>query len=349
MTCAPTSSCVYKGHINARGKAMHPRDRIAIVLSGGGAKGAFQVGVMDYLIRTRSLDARIFGGVSTGSIQAVGGAQNDIDKLMAVWTSIRGPDDIYKKRFGGLLLSSIFGKDSLYKPDALRAKLTTFIDPARLRSSGKSLVIGAVGLQKADFRVIRETDPDIVDAVMASAAVPLAFPPVVQSGQQWVDGGVLNVTPLDAVMELNPSAVIVVLASPLFTPARNRKFDNLIDIAKRATSIMSDEVTREDLKRAGFITDLLQAKKDLCDALDASGLPQQTQDQILAPITSILARYRAVPIITIEPPVYYSDSLEFDPSKIAAAIAGGQQTATARWPDIDWQILNPPPSRSFIV
>ncbi len=328
---------------------MHPRDRIAIVLSGGGAKGAFQVGVLDELITKRGLDAKIFGGTSTGSIQAVGGAQNDIPRLMSVWTSIRSADDIYKKRFGGLLFSAIFGKDSLYKPDGLRQKLAAFIDTTRLLATGKSLVIGAVGLQNADFRVIRETDPDILDAVMASSAVPLAFPPVVQSGQQWVDGGVLNVTPLDSVMELMPSAVIVVLASPLVTTPVAKTFGNLIDIAKRATTIMSNEVTREDLKRAEFITDLLRAKKDLRDTLDASGLPQQTQNTIMAPLNAILSKYRAVPIITIEPSVYYSDSLEFDPAKIASAIAGGQRSASLAWPDIDRQILNPPASHALIV
>jgi NTE family protein len=328
---------------------MHPRDRIAVVLSGGGAKGAFQVGVLDELVSNRQLNAKIFGGVSTGSIQAVGGAQNDIPKLKAVWTSIRSADDIYKKRFGGLLLSSLFGKDSLYKPDGLRRKLGSFIDPARLASTGKHLVIGAVGLQKADFRIIRETDPNILDAVIASSAVPLAFPPVEQAGQQWVDGGVLNVTPLDAVMDLNPSAVIVVLASPLVTAPRDKNFGNLIDIAKRATSLMSDEVTREDLKHARFITDLLEAKADLQAALDSAGLPDATRTALMAPLTRLLARYRAVPIITIEPPLVYSDSLEFDPAKIAAAITGGQQAAARAWADIERKILNPPPGHSMIV
>lgn len=328
---------------------MHPRDRIAVVLSGGGAKGAFQVGVLDVLVTRRGLDARIFGGTSTGSIQAVGGAQNDIPKLLDIWTSIRSANDIYKKRFGGLLFSAVFGKDSLYKPDGLRQKLTAFIDPARLRGTGKSLVIGAVGLQKGDFRIIRETDLDIVDAVLASSAVPLAFPPVRQQVQQWVDGGVLNVTPLDSVMELNPSAVIVVLASPLAGIVETKDFGNLIDIAKRATSIMSNEVTREDLVRAIFITDLLRAKKELHETLQASGLPAPTQDAIMAPLNRILAKYRAVPILTIEPSVYYSDSLEFDPAKIAAAIAGGRKAADDMWPEIERQILDPPPSRAVVV
>jgi NTE family protein len=328
---------------------MHPKDRIAIVLSGGGAKGAFQVGVLDELVGNRQLNAKIFGGVSTGSIQAVGGAQNDVPKLKAVWMSIRKADDIYKKRFGGLLLSSLFGKDSLYKPDGLRQKLSSFIDPARLATSGKHLVIGAVGLQKANFRVIRETDPNILEAIMASSAVPLAFPPVVQNGQQWVDGGVLNVTPLDAVMELNPSAVIVVLATPLATAARDKNFDNLIDIAKQATSIMSDEVTREDLKHAHFITDLLAAKAELQATLESTGLPDATRRALMAPLNRLLARYRAVPIITIEPPVVYSNSLDFDPAKIAAAIAGGQQAAARAWNEIDRKIINPPPAQALIV
>ena len=47
---------------------------LAIVLSGGGAKGAFQVGVLDELIVRRGVKVDVFAGVSTGAIQALGGA-----------------------------------------------------------------------------------------------------------------------------------------------------------------------------------------------------------------------------------------------------------------------------------
>ncbi len=43
-------------------------NQLAVVLSGGGAKGAFQVGVLDELISNRGVRVDIFAGVSTGAI-----------------------------------------------------------------------------------------------------------------------------------------------------------------------------------------------------------------------------------------------------------------------------------------
>ena len=56
---------------------------LAVVLSGGGAKGAFQVGVLDELIVNRGVQIDIAVGTSTGAIQALAVAQDDIPKLVA--------------------------------------------------------------------------------------------------------------------------------------------------------------------------------------------------------------------------------------------------------------------------
>jgi NTE family protein len=56
---------------------------LAVVLSGGGAKGAFQVGVLDELIVNRGVKIDVAVGTSTGAIQALAVAQDDIPKLVA--------------------------------------------------------------------------------------------------------------------------------------------------------------------------------------------------------------------------------------------------------------------------
>ena len=62
---------------------------LAIVLSGGGATGAFQGGVLDELIVNRGVKVDIAVGTSTGSIQALAVAQDDIPRLLQFWTSLR--------------------------------------------------------------------------------------------------------------------------------------------------------------------------------------------------------------------------------------------------------------------
>ena len=87
--------------------------QLAVVLSGGGAKGAFQVGALDQLITKRKVKFDIAVGTSTGSIQAAAVAQDDIPRLVRTWEGIKGDEDIYKKR-SGTLLAVITGQPSIY-------------------------------------------------------------------------------------------------------------------------------------------------------------------------------------------------------------------------------------------
>ena len=141
------------------------KSNLAMVLSGGGSKGAFQVGVMEELILNRGVSFNIFGGVSTGAIQAVGGAQDQIEKLKGFWLNIKSNKDIYKKRQG--LIGGFAGNDSLYKPTGLKRKLKAFVDPNLLKQTGKKLLVGVVSLQTGEFSIHRENDPDIIDWVYA--------------------------------------------------------------------------------------------------------------------------------------------------------------------------------------
>ena len=70
---------------------------LAIILSGGGAKGAFQVGVVHELVVNRGVRLDIVAGVSTGAIQALGVAQDDVPGLLDA-AQYQGQSSIYKSR-----------------------------------------------------------------------------------------------------------------------------------------------------------------------------------------------------------------------------------------------------------
>src|SRR3546814_20819844 len=67
------------------------------------------------------------------------------------------------------------------------------------------------------------------------------------TGEQWVDGGVRDVTPLSSALEMNPRGVIAVRASPAPQPGPVRTFPNLIKIGLRAVDILQSEVSANDL------------------------------------------------------------------------------------------------------
>ena len=306
--------------------------RLAIVLSGGGAKGAFQVGALDALINTYHVDPKIVVGTSTGAIQALGVAQKDVTKLVDVWSSLKGNKDIYRER-GGVAGSIITGEKALYDASPLRTLLKTFSDAKKLAASDVDLRLGVVSLQSGEFRTIDKTVKDIHNWVYASCAMPVYFDPLETSDkQQWVDGGVRDVTPLGAALDLNPTSVLIIRASPTGKSPSDKHFGGLIPIGLRSVNLLQSEVSRNDLANTGLINDMLAARDNLARALQTEGVTGAAAQRILHPLDLQLAKYRFAQVRLIEPTKEYSDTLEFNPAKIRAAMDAGRAAVEQQWP-----------------
>ena len=312
---------------------------LAIVLSGGGAKGAFQVGVLEELIVNRGVQVDIAVGTSTGSIQALAVAQDDIPKLVQFWSSLRKNSDIYVKRPLGVA-SALLGSKSIYKANGLKQLLEEAADDERLRSTGKKLRLGVVNLGTGLFRTIDETVPGIHNWVYASCAMPVFFEPLKTRAadgteEQWVDGGVRDVTPLGSAMELNPRGIIVVRASPKPQPGRVQTYEDLIKIGLRAVGILQSEVSMNDLANATLINDMIAVRGAQFRALEDLNLPADKAAAVMRPLDLELAKYRFVPNCVIEPDREHIDTLEFDPAKIAQAMAAGRATVGQMWESLE--------------
>lgn len=311
-----------------------------MVLSGGGAKGAFQVGVMDELIARRGVRVDVFAGVSTGAIQALGGAQDDVPGLLAAWKAIRGDRDVYRDRPLGVV-GGLLGADSIYDATPIRARIRAFADDARLRAAGRTLLLGVVSLTTGEYRTVDERTPGIADWVYASAAMPVFFPPLTTRAadgarEQWVDGGVRDVTPLAAALDRRPRAVIVVLASPRApAPTPARRYGSLVSVALRSVGILQSEVVANDTANAGLINGLLAARARQAALLGRSGLAADTVARVLAPLDAELARYRFAPILVLAPESEVAETLRFDPARIGAGIEAGRRAVAANWPALE--------------
>jgi len=308
------------------------RTGVAVVLSGGGAKGAFQVGVLDALVNLHGVKPAIAVGTSTGAIQALGVAQNDVKGLLDVWLSIKGNKDIYRER-GGVAGAVLLGNKAIYDTTPLRRLLKSFSDPAKLASSPVDLRLGVVSLQSGEFRTIDKTVPDIHNWVYASCAMPVFFDPLQTSDrQQWVDGGVRDVTPLGAALELNPTGVLVVRASPVSKPGTARIFGGLIPVGLRAVNLLQSEVSRNDLANTSLINDVLAARDQMFATLEANGSTATEASRLLLPLDNQLAKYRFAHVRVLEPAEEFSETLEFNPQKIRRAIDSGRAVVEQQWP-----------------
>ena len=83
------------------------------------------------------------------------------------------------------------------------------------------------------------TPEEVIDAAVASSAIPVVFEPVALGGREFVDGGVFANQPLRAVMADDADAVIVVLVTPSGGPPDAPREPNLLEVAGRLLEIAS--------------------------------------------------------------------------------------------------------------
>jgi NTE family protein len=311
---------------------------LAIVFSGGGAKGAFQVGVVKALIGDKKVNFETVVGTSTGAIQAAGVAQDDLATLVKFWTDLKGPDDVYKSR-GGAFINIITGQPSLYNTDPLRTLLKNAINEQKIRGSGKNLRIRVVNITNGQAITVAENADNLADWVYASCAMPFVFPPLTSKSaqgveEQWVDGGVRDVTPLDVAMLERPRAILVVRASAPPLPDKPKKYKDLVKIGLRAVDIQSNEVSENDLKNVNLINNLLTARDRQAIALRGLGLTAAQIDEVMRPFQNEIERYRLVPVKVIAPEENLYDTLHFEPALIAKAIDAGEKLVDANWEEL---------------
>ena len=311
---------------------------LAIVLSGGGAKGAFQAGVLDALITDRKVSFDIAVGTSTGAIQATAVAQDDIPRLVQFWKDIKKSDDIYRKR-GGTLLSILSGQPSLYSVAPLKALLRQTIDEQKIRASGKRLRIALVNLTNGELKMVGENATNLAEWVYASCAMPFVFPPQDSrdahgNDEQWVDGGVRDVTPLDAALRERPQAVLVVRASAPPGPKAPKKYNSLVSIGLRAVDILSNEVSNNDLKNVSLINQLLAARDRQRLDLRGLNLTEAQIEKMMRPVESAIAHYNLVPVTVIEPARNLYETLDFTPQLIEQAMDMGRKYVADNWLDL---------------
>lgn len=149
--------------------------------------------------------------------------------------------------------------NSFFNFSPIEAKLRSRLDPGNVGRSGIKLRITMVGLESGEVRYITEsghfsdgTDTgrqvDLIDAVLASSSIPGLFPPVKLYSENYVDGGVREMLPVEAAVSLGATEVYAVNCSEAGV-GTSQSFDNsnMIDITLRATmDIALDEIQRKN-------------------------------------------------------------------------------------------------------
>ncbi|MGF6595757.1 NTE family protein [Paraburkholderia sp. GAS448] len=184
----------------------------AFVFAGGGSLGAIEVGMLRELLAQGEHPGFVVGA-SAGAINAAyfaGRPDSDgVATLEALWRKIRR-QDIMPLSMLGLLSMILRTRPHLVEAHALRVLLEKHLTYERIEQALLPLHIVATDLL-AGHEVVLSSGP-VVNAVLASAAIPGVFPPVRIDGVDLVDGGVASNTPIAAAIKLGATRIIVLPA-----------------------------------------------------------------------------------------------------------------------------------------
>ena len=225
--------------------------QIVLVLQGGGALGAYQAGVYEAL-HEAGVEPDWVIGTSIGAINAslIAGNKPDrrLAKLRAFWRRVE--QDPALEAFAGMpffgaslanWVTITSGVANFFKPNPLafvgqnvalaadaagyystaplEATLNELVDFALVENRAPRLTVGAANVRTAEMRYFDSRDTRLCARhVMASGALPPAFPAVRIDGQLYWDGGILSNTPVEAVFDDRPRRNSLIFAVHVWNP-----------------------------------------------------------------------------------------------------------------------------------
>ncbi|HRO58476.1 MAG TPA: patatin-like phospholipase family protein [Burkholderiaceae bacterium] len=187
---------------------MTQRERTALVLAGGGSFGAVQVGMLRALA-ANGLAPDLIVGSSVGAINGAwfaGAPDADgVAQLAAIWQGLRRRE-VFPIRWRDLVgLAS--HRDHIVDPAGLRTLLERHLPYREIEQAAVPLHV--VATDQLHGKLVRLSSGSVVDAVLASCAVPAVFPPVHIADLYLIDGAIASNTPIRVAVDLGATRIIV--------------------------------------------------------------------------------------------------------------------------------------------
>jgi len=181
----------------------------AFVLAGGGSLGAVEVGMLQALVEA-DIAPDLVVGSSVGAINAVHFAAlpdaQGVERLAETWRWI-GRGDVFPMSLTRSLRTLLGGSRALVSPDGLRRLLEEHLPCEELEAT--AIPVHVIATDFASGGEVVLSRGSAVQALLASAAIPAIFPPVIRDGRRLVDGGVASNTPVRTASRLGARRIVV--------------------------------------------------------------------------------------------------------------------------------------------
>lgn len=219
---------------------------MAFVLAGGGSLGAVEVGMLRTLAEAGVCPDFVVGasaGAINGAYFANDPSREGVARLEALWRGITRRD-IMPLRLRDFVRIA-WRRDHVVDPSGLRRLLERHFDHRRLEDAAVPVHVVATD-RVLGTEVVLSTGP-MVDAMLASTAIPGVFPPVTIDGRELIDGGVANNTPVSTAIRLGARRIVVLPTG--FACALKRPPESAIGHALHALSLLVARQLIRDIER----------------------------------------------------------------------------------------------------
>jgi NTE family protein len=324
-----------------------------LVLQGGGALGSYQAGAYQALCHfgfEPNWVAGISIGAINAAIIAGNEASRRVDALKEFWemvsspvpfvpvTRLNGERSLFNETsatlvatFGvrGFFLPRIppaplwpAGSEeaqSYYDTTPLRRTLERLVDFDRINDLKTRLSVGAVGVTSGNFRYFDNVEFSRLgkkigpEHIMASGALPPAFPSIVIDGEHYWDGGLASNTPLDFVLDTETAHDLLIFQVDLFS-ARGPLPNTMLEAAEREKDIRFSSRTRMNTDKNRQLHNARKAIRDLIGKL-----PDELKHDNSVRLLCEAARESTVTVVHLiyKSKNYETNSKDYDFSRVA--------------------------------
>jgi NTE family protein len=265
--------------------------KLALVISGGACKGAFAVGVLDYIFNNIDIEFDIICGTSTGALMIPSIISGNIPHLDEVYSNVN-TKNIVKIRDAGAALETGYVLNTDPLNQLIKKEIQDNYDDF-IKNTDKFFYIATTCLQTqkvtyfGNKKISRPNEYDyydihskeeLIEATRASSFQPVFMQPVSirrpdnVSGEiltrEYVDGGVTEYLPIQAALDAGADKIISIVHSKVGEGSEEIVMTGVFQTLMKTLGIALNDVSMNDFNRAqerapGKVLDAIQPKKVL--------------------------------------------------------------------------------------
>lgn len=246
----------------------------ALVISGGGSKGAFAGGVAQFLIEEARHDYDLFVGTSTGSLLISHLALNKLDKIKNIYSSVNQESIfnncpfIIKKKYGvetiainhwNVVKNFIKGKKTFGESENLRKLIRRSITVEefnQLKESKMDVVVTVsnLSLNQVEYKSINDcTYDEFCDWIWISSNYTPFMSLVKKNGCEYADGGLGTLVPIEEALNRGATEVDVVVLHTEVNHLNRMSSKNPFDLITTIFGFMLDRIENQNIRIGKFV------------------------------------------------------------------------------------------------